>query len=310
MKKSFIYAFAASVFVVMSCGQKEAHKPFTKGERIARMAEQEAKMTQNPITGEIPTETLYEIKQNILKSNKMVETRSGDEWVSRGPNNVGGRTRGILLDKKDASGNTFFVGSVSGGLWKVTNATSTPNWVRLDYPGSPSVTAIVQDPNDLNTMYIGTGEGWFGGEAYRGDGIYKSTDGGDSWERLPATNNSGFFYTQKMIFNNSGHLLVATRDSGVQMTLDGGTTWARVLGNGSQGFSNRASDLEISDDGTIYASAGIQSQDGIYRSDDGGLQWSFLDIDREDYERVEIAVSKTNSDIIMALVQDAATNRC
>jgi photosystem II stability/assembly factor-like uncharacterized protein len=310
MKKSYLYIFVATLFVLSSCNDQTKHKPFTKGERIAKMAEQEAKMTQNPVTGEIPTETLYEIRQEIIKTNRIAESRAGDEWTSRGPNNVGGRTRGILVDKRDPSNNTLFVGSVSGGIWKVTNASSTPSWTRLDYPGSPSVTTIVQDPNDLNTLYLGTGEGWFGGEAYRGDGIYKSTDGGDSWVRLQATNNSGFVFIQRLLFTHDGNLLASTRDVGVQMTIDGGNTFSRVLGNGSQGFSNRAADLGVTSDGTIFASMGIRAQDGIYRSEDGGFQWDFLDLGIENYERIEIATSQNDPDIIMALVQDGQNNEC
>lgn len=310
MKKSYIYIFVATLFVLSSCNEKMEHKPFTKGERIAKMAEHEAKMTQNPITGKIPTNSLYEIRQELIKSGRMAESRAGDEWVSRGPNNVGGRTRGILVDKRDPSNNTLFVGSVSGGIWKVTNASSTPTWTRLDYQGNPSVTTIVQDPNDLNTLYLGTGEGWFLGGAYQGDGIYKSTDGGDSWTRLEATNNSGFVFIQKLLFTPDGNLLAATRDDGLQMTIDDGSTWTRVLGNGNQGFSNRAADIEITSDGTIFASMGIRNQDGIYRSTDGGFQWNFLDLEIDDYQRIEIATSQNDPDIIMALVEDRESRRC
>ncbi|MFT6338065.1 MAG: photosystem II stability/assembly factor-like uncharacterized protein [Halioglobus sp.] len=289
------------------------HKPFTKGERIAKMAEQEAKMTRNPITGEIPANKLYEIRQEIIKSGRIAESRAGDEWTSRGPNNVGGRTRGILVDKRDPTNNTLFVGSVSGGIWKVTNASSTPSWTRLEYSGSPSVTTIVQDPNDLNTLYLGTGEGWFSSDAYRGDGIYKSTNGGDSWARLEATNNSGFVFIQKLLFTTEGNLLASTRDDGLQMTIDGGNTWARVLGNGNQGFSNRAADIEVTSDGTIFASMGIFAQDGLYRSTDGGFQWKFLELEIDDYERIEIGTSQNDPDLIMALVEDGNPdnrNRC
>ena len=310
MKKSYIYIFIATLFVISSCSKNTEHKPFTKGMRIAKMAEQEAKMTRNPITGEIPANKLYEIRQEIIKSGRIAESRVGDEWTSRGPTNVGGRTRGILVDKRDPTNNTLFVGSVSGGIWKVTNASSTPSWTRLDYPGSPSVTTIVQDPNDLSTLYLGTGEGWFGGEAYRGDGIYKSTDGGDTWLRLNATNNSGFVFIQRLLFTHDGNLLASTRDVGLQMTIDGGDTFSRVLGNGSQGFSNRATDIGVTSDGTIFASMGIRAQDGIYRSEDGGFQWDFLDLGIDNYERIEIATSQNDPDIIMALVQDGQNNEC
>jgi photosystem II stability/assembly factor-like uncharacterized protein len=309
MKKSLFYVTVVSLFILSSCKEKIEYKPFTKGDRVARMADQEAKMTANPITGDIPTASLYAIKQEIIKSGRVLDSREGDEWVSRGPNNVGGRTRGILVDKRDPSGNTLFVGSVSGGIWKITNASTNPQWTRLNYLGNPAVTTIAQDPNELNTLYLGTGEGWFNGEAYRGDGIYKSTDGGDSWTRLEATNNSDFQFTQKLLFTADGNLLAATRGDGVQMSLNGGQTWAAVLSNGNQGFSNRAADLEITSDGTIYASMGIRTQDGVYRSDDGGFQWDFKELGIDDYQRIEIATSQNDPNIVVALAQHATTNQ-
>lgn len=275
------------------------------------MAEMEIEMTKNPITGEVPKNKLYEVRQEIMKQNRFAERRDGEEWVARGPNNVGGRSRAILVDRRDPTGNTVWTGSVSGGLWRVVIDDEGPTWTRIEgYLGNPSISCIIQDPEDAMVMYLGTGEGWFNGDAYRGDGIYKSVDGGETWERLIATSNGTFDYVQKMLFTEDGNILAATRDGGVRMSTDDGVSWVGVLTNSNQGFSNRAADLEITSDGTIFASAGIFTQDGIYRSTDGGLQWDFLELDIEPYERIEIATSPNDPDLIIALAQDEESREC
>ena len=101
-------------------------------------------------------------------------------WTERGPNNIGGRSRAILIDKRDPTGNTVFAASVSGGIFKTTNFTSaSANWTVVDdHMANLAVTVLIQDPSNFNTMYAGTGEGWFNVDAVRGAGIFKSTDGG------------------------------------------------------------------------------------------------------------------------------------
>jgi len=292
-----------------ACNQKPTKKKLSKAERIALMAEMEIEMTKDPATGLVPKEKLYDIRQEIIKKSYADDSRDGEEWVSRGPNNQGGRTRAVLIDSRDPSGNTLYVGSVGGGLWKVTDIDTNPTWERVKgYTGNPSVCALAQDPNNPEILFAGTGEGWFNGDAYRGDGIYRSTNGGEDWTRLLFTSFGFFNHTQKLLFTQDGNLLAATRESGVQMSTNGGSSWAPVLSNTNQGFSNRAADLEITADGTIFASMGINGFDGIYKSVDGGFQWTFQDIGIEDYERIDLATSENDPNIVMALVQDPETN--
>jgi photosystem II stability/assembly factor-like uncharacterized protein len=301
--KYYLLSFIALGF--LACNQETAPKKMSKAERIALMAEQEIEMTKDPATGLVPKDKIYEIKQQLIKEGRFDVNREGEEWVSRGPDNVGGRTRAVLVDSRDPSGNTLLVGSVSGGLWRVTNADSNPEYLRVaGYTGNPSVVSIAQDPNNPEDIYIGTGEGWFLGGAYRGDGIYKSSNGGIDWERIPGTGNGNFNHTQKLLFTADGNLLAATRESGVQMTLNGGQSWAAVLNNANQGFSNRAADLEMTSDGTIFAAMGIRGLDGVYRSDDGGFQWTFMEMGIDNYQRIELGTSLNDPNLVMVLAQD------
>ena len=134
--------------------------------------------------GEIPIEA-------VINARKQVEARRGSRssalnttllWTEMGPDNVGGRTRAILIDKDNP--NLIYAGGVSGGLWKSTNAGLTWNIIpgtdQLEFSG---VVSICQSSN--GDIYFGTGEGATsnmggnsnGASAFIGGGIYKSSDG-------------------------------------------------------------------------------------------------------------------------------------
>ena len=90
---------------------------------------QNFEMTKDPALGYVPYERLAVAQaytQSLINS-RTVNTNSL-AWTERGPSNVGGRTRAILIDKRDATGNTVFAGSVGGGIWKCTNFKSTEDW--------------------------------------------------------------------------------------------------------------------------------------------------------------------------------------
>jgi hypothetical protein len=139
----------------------------------------------------------------------------------------------------------------------------------------------------------------------QGLGIWKSTNGGASWSQIASTNNSTFYFVQKIVVTSTGVVLAATRNGGVQRSANGGSTWIKVLGNGTGGGSNdRAADLEIGNDGNIYCSIGIFSTDGIYRSTDGGVNWTKIYTSAADEERIELACAPTDQNRIYALLHD------
>ena len=101
-------------------------------------------------------------------------------WIERGPGNVSGRVRGLLVDPDDKTGNTWFVGSVGGGIWKTTDAGK--KWRNLS-PNLPNlaVSTLAMSKVNTNIIYAGTGESMFNVDAINGDGIFKSTDKGENW---------------------------------------------------------------------------------------------------------------------------------
>jgi len=315
MKPLTNYLLSISFFVLLitSCSEQKYERDSVpehgKYHRIAELAEEEFMMTKNPETNTVPKEKLFKIRKSLAESPSYKKSLNDDDWETRGPVDVGGRTRAILIDSRDTTGNTLFVGSVAGGLWKCTNALILPTWERVEgYLGNPSICSMVQDPTNPEIMYIGTGEGWFNGDAYRGDGVYKSEDGGVTWNRLENTNNETFFYNQNMLITQEGVLLVATRGNGLLRSRDGGISWSIALNNLNQGFSNRMADIVSTPGGTLFASAGLFSQDGVYRSLDGGENWNFIELGIDSFERIDIAVSENDTNFVVLMIQDENTD--
>ncbi|HQR32233.1 MAG TPA: hypothetical protein PLK30_05820, partial [Blastocatellia bacterium] len=95
-------------------------------------------------------------------------------WTSLGPGNIGGRTRAIVIHPTTPT--TMYAAGVGGGVWKTTNGGA--NWSPIsDLTANLAVNSLAMDPTNPNTLYAGTGEGMFNGDAVRGAGIFKTTDG-------------------------------------------------------------------------------------------------------------------------------------
>ena len=155
-----------------------------------RYMERMWELTMNPTLGRPTPERLYEVQEKYINkgSYKLPSIVPGEseanKWIERGPNNVGGRTRGLLFDPNDSSGNTVFAGGVSGGLWKNSNISdNNSQWELLNIPENLGVSSITYDPNNTQIFYVGTGESSTSGDV-TGNGLWKSSDGGQNWERV------------------------------------------------------------------------------------------------------------------------------
>lgn len=153
--------------------------------------ESEWELTMNPETGRPNPENLILLREKLkrerdeaLDMGRTPGDGTDNNWVERGPTNVGGRTRAVMFDPNDATKETVYAGGVSGGLWKNTNISSASSvWTRVGIPENLAVSTINYDPNNTNVFYVGTGESYVGGDV-NGDGVWKSTNGGVSFSKV------------------------------------------------------------------------------------------------------------------------------
>lgn len=320
-----ILGLPAILFLSCKYAGTAEKKPESDG--MEQAMRQEFRMTRDPRLNTIPRERLIAARdymENMGGTGNIAGRFTALTWQERGPSNVGGRTRSIMIDKRDATGNTVFAGSVGGGIFKTTNFTNaTPTWAPVnDFLVNLAITSLIQDAVHPDTMFATTGEGWFNIDAVRGGGIYKSTDGGVNWNLLPST--SGFEYIQDMVIDNNGNLFVSLRNltstnRGVMRSTDRGTTWTQVLGAPLSGFgTGRAADLEVAANGDVYASLGVISRAEVYKSsfatngaNTGAVgTWtnitpSFATIT----QRVEIMLAPSDAQRVYLLAQDSATSQ-
>ena len=284
-------------------------------------------MTRDPALNSVPTGRIIEAKRRMDEMDLSAARVSGSAgvqsltWQERGPNNVGGRTRALLVDRSDATGNTVFAAGVGGGLWKTTNFKTTSTWsVINDFFSNIAITCIKQSPTNALEMYFGTGEGYNNIDAIDGLGIWKTTDGGNTWTQLSST--ASISYVNDLEFDNNGYIYATTRSTvagmrGVLRSTDGGANWTQVLTDPIPTAITRGSDLERAANGDMYATLGILTTGHIFRSaangTNTGISGSWTDITPASVitnkdQRIELAVCPNNSTRIYAISQDSLTN--
>jgi photosystem II stability/assembly factor-like uncharacterized protein len=328
-----------------------------KEDGAGQALKQEVLMTRDPNLGYVPTERLLRY-HDFMRSHPglraggagsravitdggsgnavVLGSSDGLTWAERGPNNIGGRCRAVLIDQSDATGNTVLVGSVSGGLWRTTNFTAaSPTWSQNSTVlANLAITTLAQDPTDHSILYAGTGEGYFNIDAIRGLGIYKSTDGGITWSLLSSTTMGGanvndFNFVQKVAVYSNGDVYAAgisatfCNTGGILKSTNGGSTWSRVTGTvpGSCGACGcvqayNGYDITFSSGGDIYAT--VTDGDGtgrILKSPAGasvGNSGSWTDVTPSTgtgllWQRISLAASPSNNSRVYAFIQDSAT---
>ncbi len=286
--------------------ENESHKEEKLRQIRARYA-QEFKQMRDPKTNTVPMERLRvanQYMQSLQAAGKTSAAIAGVNWTERGPDNVAGRTRAILVDPNDGTGNTVFSAGVSGGLWKTTNMNATnPTWTVVDdFFTNLAITSLAADPSNPQVMYFGTGEGYANIDAVRGDGIWKTTNGGTTWTQLAATTGATFDFVQRIAVNSTGIVLAATATGGLQRSTNGGTTWTKVLGTGlgiTGAVSNFGYDIEIAANGDIYASiAGT-----VHKSTNAGATFGAAQTLGIAADRIELACAPSDANYIYAVVE-------
>ena len=220
---------------------------------------------------------------------------SGFEWRDVGPMRAG---RSFAVAGHPAQLETFYMGSVGGGVWKTENAGRT--WFPISDKGIPigSIGAIAVAPSDPNVVYVGTGESDIRTQHSYGIGVYKSTDAGKTWSHigLELTRRIGRIVVDPANANRVyvaalGDIYAPTPDRGVYRSTDGGATWKKVLVKADDPNTVGAVDLAIDPKNPkvlyaslwatrrppweVYAPAYLPGS-GLYKSTDGGDTWKQL----------------------------------
>lgn len=291
--------------------EEETENKIPLKDRMDLAWQQEFEMTKDPKTGDVPKERLYDAwlyLKSIQQYGKAALT--GVQWQERGPNNQGGRTRAILVDLNDVTYKTVWVGSVGGGLWKTTDITATaPAWTVInDFFQNLAITSIAQDPVNKNNLYFSTGEASGNSDAIRGMGVWKSSDGGTTWNQLSATNNSSYNYSHKIFVSGADTVFVCT-NTGLYRSVNGGTSFTKVLGSGiASAGGDKVYDIEKAANGTLYTTAsGSTSGTGtIHKSYNKGATWSTpLSIDTSFAKReIQLGLSNNDTNTIWGLVEN------
>lgn len=159
-------------------------------------------------------------------SHRNAAVVSANTWSSLGPGNVGGRTRSLVINPQNP--NIMYAGAVTGGVWRTMDGGTT--WTELtDLLPVLNIGALVMDPNNPNILYAGTGE-WY--KSFPGQGIFKTTDGGNTWNLLPATGpgiSENFEYVNRLVMSpTTPNQIYAATWGGVYTSSDGGNTWTNT----------------------------------------------------------------------------------
>src|SRR5216110_1519686 len=266
------------------------------------------------------------------------ETLYGPATISGlGSRNIGsaamsGRISAIAATREPSGKITLFVGAASGGVWKSDDSGTRFRPVFDEQPAQ-SVGAIALDPKNSKNVWVGTGESWTRNTVSIGEGIHKSTDGGETWSRAglekseriaritvdPRNSDTVFVAVPGALWSDS-------RDRGLYKTTDGGKKWQQVLKGAN--LSTGCTDVKIDPDnpdimlaamwdfrrkGWEYRSGGdsrtAPSASGLFRSTDGGTTWTEITPEanqgfpKKPYGRLEVAIAPSNAQRVYAFVE-------
>ncbi|MBI1769064.1 MAG: hypothetical protein HYR67_11885, partial [Bacteroidetes bacterium] len=211
-------------------------------------------------------------------------------FTERGPGNVPGRTRGLIVDPDDATHKTWYAGSASGGIWKTLDAGTSWQWITPSVPNM-ATTCLAMAESNHNVIYAGTGEGFRNADGVDGMGIFKSTDKGGNWSTLANSSAIGSVNRIAVDPANENYLLAAS-NSGIYLSTDGGLNWSKV-------YSGKVEDLRATPGNFSILYAG-ENGVGVIKSTNNGATWIQANGGMAPNGRVEIAISPIKTDRIVA----------
>jgi photosystem II stability/assembly factor-like uncharacterized protein len=227
---------------------------------------------------------------------------------------------------------TVYIGAASGGVWKSVNGGTTYKPV-FDKQHIQSIGAVTIDPQNPKTVWVGTGEAWTRNSVSIGDGVYKSTDGGQNWTNVGLPNSERIAKIAVDPTDSSnvyvcvpGRLWSDSDERGVYRTTDGGKSWTKVLKGANLSTGCSMLSLDKANPKTLYAgmwdfrrkgwtfrSGGdgpdAASGSGLFKSTDGGVTWSSLDdksasgLPAKPWGRVAVTIAPSNSNVVYTMIE-------
>jgi len=246
---------------------------------------------------------------------------SGLKWRNVGPALTSGRISDFAFNPNNPF--EYYVATSSGGVWKTVNSGVTYEPI-FDSQGSYSIGCVTIDPTNSNVIWVGTGENNNQRSVAYGDGIYKSLDGGKSWQHMGLKNSE---HIGKIIVHPDnpdvvyvaaiGPLWSKGGDRGLYKTEDGGKTWTSIIEVDEHTGVNDIV-MDPRDPNVLYASTlqrrrhvytyvGGGPGSGLHKSVDGGATWTTIQkgLPNEELGRIGLAISPANPEIIYAIVEAA-----
>jgi len=253
-------------------------------------------------------------------------------WSELGPSPItnvsyAGRVSSLACSPSDPD--LYYVAGADGGVWRTRDGGQS--WTPItDFMPTTAIGAVALDPSDENIIYAGTGEANYANHSRYGLGLYKSTDGGDTWQHLAENVFAGRTFSKIVIDHQNTQILYAaiaraggfpalaaakghpgaTGPVGVFRSTDGGATWTHLT-NGIPGVE--ASDLAIDpvDPRIIYAAIGNifgHAGNGIYKSTNGGDSWTKLagGLPTTDVGRIALAIAPSDRTRLYTLIAQEA----
>ncbi|MBA3713398.1 MAG: hypothetical protein H0W76_13270 [Pyrinomonadaceae bacterium] len=240
------------------------------------------------------------------------------EWRSIGPANMGGRTADV--EGVPGNPNIVYAATASGGLWRTDNG--GVKWRPIfERENTISIGDIALEPSNPDVIWVGTGESNVRNSVSFGDGVYKSTDGGKSWQHLGLKDTERISRIcinprnpDTVYVGALGHAFGPNEERGVFMTTDGGKTWTKTLYVDAQ---HGVSDLDIdpSNPNILYAAMWSferkpwthrsgSEKGGVFKSIDGGRTWNKLTNGLPKLAgRIGVKIAPSNPNIVYTITE-------
>jgi photosystem II stability/assembly factor-like uncharacterized protein len=275
-----------------------------------------------PFLGEGQKSYQQAVNRALLQSKKYRSNTT--PWDVEGPHNIGGRITCIAIDKNNTQ--IMYIGTPAVGIFKTTNGGS--NWTHLfKNEASLAIGALAIHPNNSNIIYAGTGDNALSSFTYLGRGIYKSSDGGNTWTNIGLSNTA---VITEIVINPlnpleiyaaaMGNIYAPDNNRGLYKSTDGGNSWSQVLF-----LSNQAGVMDVvmdySSPDTLFATgmhryrnnqgsyfSGTKTK--IYRTFNGGQTWDTLTngLPTGPDCKITLALSQNNPNLIYASYCDNTLN--